>query len=86
MAKTGMIRARAEPELKSEAEEILHQLGLSRTQAITVFYRQIILQPRLPIELAVPNAQISEVFERTDAGKDLVRCSDPDDMFEKLGI
>jgi DNA-damage-inducible protein J len=86
MAKTAMIRARIEPELKTEAEEILGQLGLSATQAITLFYRQVVLQRRLPLELAVPNEITREVFRKTDSGEDMVRCSSADDMFEKLGI
>ena len=38
MAKTEMIRARVEPELKSQAEEVFSELGLSATEAITLFY------------------------------------------------
>ena len=43
MAKTEMIRARVEPELKREAEELFLELGLSATEAITLFYRQVTL-------------------------------------------
>ena len=39
MAKTEMIRARVEPELKYQAEEVFSGLGLSPTEAITLFYR-----------------------------------------------
>ena len=37
MAKTAMIRARVEPELKRQAETVFTQLGLSETEAITLF-------------------------------------------------
>ncbi len=37
MAKTEMIRARITPELKTEAEAIFKKLGLSTTEAITLF-------------------------------------------------
>ncbi len=33
MAKTAMIRARVEPDLKQEAEEVFSRLGLSSTEA-----------------------------------------------------
>ena len=36
-AKTEMIRARVEPELKFQAEEVFSGLGLSTTEAITLF-------------------------------------------------
>ena len=45
MAKTAMIRARVEPELKCQAEEVFAGLGLSPTEAITLFYR---LYPSFP--------------------------------------
>ena len=38
MPKTEMIRARVEPELKSQAEAIFSELGLSATEAVTLFY------------------------------------------------
>ena len=48
MAKTEMIRARVEPELKDQAEEVFSDLGLSPTAAITLFYRQVTLHHGLP--------------------------------------
>ena len=39
MAKAEMIRARVEPDLKREAEELFSELGLSATEVITLFYR-----------------------------------------------
>ena len=56
MAKTAMIRARMEPELKQEAEEVLADVGLSPTEAIRLFYRQVSLHKGLPFEVRVPNA------------------------------
>ena len=57
MAKTEMIRARVEPELKSQAEEVFSGLGLSPTAAITLFYRQVTLHHGLPFAVKVPNAE-----------------------------
>ncbi len=57
MNKTAMIRARMEPNLKHDAEEILHSLGLSTTEAITLFYKQIALQRGLPFAVKLPNEE-----------------------------
>ena len=57
MAKTEMIRARVEPELKYQAEEVFSGLGLSPTEAITLFYRQVTLHHGLPFAVKVPNAE-----------------------------
>ena len=48
MGKSSTIRARIEPELKGKAENIFHQLGLTTTQAITLFYKQVELKRGLP--------------------------------------
>jgi DNA-damage-inducible protein J len=86
MNKSATVRARIEPHLKREAEGMLEKLGLSTTQAITLFYRQITLRKGLPFNVVIPNATTQRTFERSDAGKDLVVCKDADDMFRRLGI
>ena len=86
MSKTATVRARIEPRLKKEAEHLLEDVGLSATEAITLFYRQVTLRKGLPFDVVIPNATTRRAFESTDGGKDLVVCKDADDMFRKLGI
>ena len=86
MAKTAMIVARIEPELKADAEKILKQLGISTTEAINLFLSQIRLQRGLPFEVKIPNKTTLETFKKTDEGKELIKCKDADDMFKKLEI
>ncbi|HUT37508.1 MAG TPA: type II toxin-antitoxin system RelB/DinJ family antitoxin [Planctomycetota bacterium] len=86
MAKSAMVRARIEPRLKHRAERVLDRLGLTPTEAITVFYRQIELRNGLPFDVVVPNATTLKTFRDTDAGRDLVVCEDAEDMFRKLGV
>ncbi len=86
MGKTFTIRARIEPELKCKAEHIFQQLGLTTTQAITLFYKQVELKKGLPFDVAIPNEITRKTFSNTDAGRDVVICKDTDDMFKKLGI
>lgn len=57
MSKTAMIRARVEPDLKRDAEKVLDKLGLSPTDAITLFYKQVKLQRGLPFPVRIPNAE-----------------------------
>ena len=86
MGKTATIRARIEPELKGRAENIFQKLGLTTTQAITLFYKQVELKKGLPFDVVVPNEVTRKTFLDTDAGRDLILCDDTDDMFKKLGI
>ena len=86
MTKTATVRARIKPDLKKNAENVFRELGLSATQAITLFYRQVELRGGFPFDLAIPTATTRRTLEDTDAGRNLVVCEDVDDMFRKLGI
>ena len=52
--KTSIINARIKPDLKHEVEKILSKLGLSKTQAITLFFEQIRLNQGIPFPLQLP--------------------------------
>jgi DNA-damage-inducible protein J len=86
MSKAAMVRARLEPALKIETEGLLRQLGLTASQAITLFYRQITLHKGLPFEVVLPNAKTRKTFAATDAGKGVVRAKNAGDLFRKLGV
>jgi len=86
MPKTEMIRARVEPVLKQEVEDIFGALGLTTTEAISLFYHQVKLWKGLPFEIRIPNRITIKTFKDTDAGKNIVHCEDSEDMFNKLGI
>ena len=54
MAKSANLYARIEPDLKEKAESILTALGIPASNAITMIYKQIILQNGLPFEVKLP--------------------------------
>ncbi len=84
MSRTTTVRARIEPRLKSDVEKLLHRLGMSTTEAITVFYNQIRLRQGLPFPVEVPNATTRKTFEATDRGENLHSYDSLDEMFEAL--
>lgn len=86
MARTAMINARTERELKTEVEGILKNLGLSTTEAINIFFRQVKLRRGLPFPVEIPNEETLMVFHESEDGKGLVECKDADDMFKRLGV
>lgn len=51
MANTSVVYTRIDTELKENAENILHQLGISPSSAIQMFYSQIVLTNGLPLDL-----------------------------------
>ena len=86
MTKTATVRARIEPNLKTDVENLFKKLGLSTTEAINLFYRQVKMRKGLPFNVVIPNKTTEKVFNDTDAGRNLIRCDDAGEMFDKLGI
>ncbi len=69
MAKTATVRARVEPTLKHDAEDILEQLGISPTTAISMFYEQITLRNALPFDVALPNPVTRAAMKDAESGR-----------------
>ena len=53
-AKSANLYARIEPDVKEQAESILSALGITASNAINMFYKQIILQKGLPFDVKLP--------------------------------
>ncbi len=86
MPKTAVISARIDPKLKHGAEEVFKELGLSATQAITLFYKQVELERGLPFAVRVPNDITVKALEQARTREGLVSYNTLDDLFEDLGI
>lgn len=56
-AKTRMVHARIDPHLKASAERVFSKIGISTTEAIRMFLKQVELHKGLPFPIAIPNAQ-----------------------------
>jgi len=56
-AKTLMIHARVDPKLKRSAESIFSEIGISTTEAIRLFLKQVELHKGLPFPVSIPNEQ-----------------------------
>ncbi|HHR85411.1 MAG TPA: type II toxin-antitoxin system RelB/DinJ family antitoxin [Candidatus Acetothermia bacterium] len=86
MPKTGIISARVDPKLKRNAEEVFKELGLTTTQAITLFYKQVELERGLPFAVRIPNAITVQALEQSRTRQDLESFNTLEDLFEDLGI
>lgn len=54
MAKTETINIRIEPELKKDVEETLNDLEINIADAVTVFFRQIVMTESIPFVIRKP--------------------------------
>lgn len=71
MAKTANLNARIEPDVKKQAEEILSALGIPVSNAINMFYKQIILQRGIPFDLKLPVGELLDIEALTEEQMDL---------------
>ena len=65
-AKTGYINARVEPKLKKSAEAVFDKIGLSTTDAVTIFLKQVVAQKGMPFAVNVPNRETIKAMRELD--------------------
>ena len=85
MSKTTMITTRIDPKLKRETEKVLKELGLTTSQAITLFFNQISLRKGLPFAIAIPNTETAQAIDNALAGIDLHQAESVESLFQELG-
>ena len=83
MTKSTMIHARIEPSLKMETEKMLGELGLSMTQAITLFLQQVRLQKGLPFEVKLPTKETQKALKELET-RDGKKFASVDALFDDL--
>lgn len=86
MSKTATIRARIEPNLKTEVADILERIGLSASEAIQLLYRQIKFRRGLPFDLQLPNELTTRTLRRSKKGRGIKRFDKKDDLYRDLGL
>ena len=84
MSKTAMIRARTEPKLKKEVEFIFGELGLTSTEAINIFYKQVRLRNGIPFEIKIPNKLTRKTFKDSESGKNVTSFKNIDELLKDL--
>lgn len=66
--KTQMVHARIDPQLKKAAERVFTKIGISTTEAIRLFLKQVELHKGLPFPVSIPNAEtVAAMMETNDA-------------------
>ncbi|MBQ9313640.1 MAG: type II toxin-antitoxin system RelB/DinJ family antitoxin [Clostridia bacterium] len=68
MAKTTSMNIRIEPKLKEEVEEILKDLGMNIADAVTIYFKQIVLTDSIPLQIKRPrfNKETLEAIKEAD--------------------
>ena len=72
-AKTQMIHARIDPRLKKAAESVFSKIGLTTTEAIRLFLKQVELHRGLPFPVVMPNEETIAAMRQANHGRGLKR-------------
>ena len=83
---TVTINAKIDSDTKTEAQGILSSLGLNMSEAITLFFRQIVFTKSIPFELKIPNEVTIKTHELAKNGKEIEKFDTPKELFEDIGI
>ena len=84
MNKTAIIHARTEENIKKQAENILRALGLSTTEAINIFLRQIIINKGLPFEVKIANEETLKALQDSVENKDINKYNNFEEFMNKF--
>ena len=68
MSKTTSMNIRIEPSLKKQVEEILTDLGMNISDAVTIYFKQIVLTDSIPLQIKRPkfNKETLEAIKEAD--------------------
>lgn len=80
MNKTATVHARIDSRTKRESERVLHEIGMTPTDAVRLLYRQIALRRKFPIELRVPNKLTVSTLDKSDRGEEIESFDTLDQM------
>ena len=82
--KSGFINARIEPKLKKSAETVFDKIGLSTTDALTIFFKQVVAHKGMPFEVKIPNRETIKAMRELDRGGGTRHTGDTASVFAAL--
>ena len=84
MAKTAIVRAYVEPDLKKKAEARFSEIGMSVDEAITLFYERVTGGCSEPFSPHIPNAETIEAMKEVRDGAGLTEYASFEELLKKL--
>jgi DNA-damage-inducible protein J len=86
MTKTTAITVRLDPQLKKDTQAILKELGLTTTQAVSLFFNQVSLNKGLPFAVEIPNEQTIKAIEDGLNKRNLKTFENAEAALDYLGL
>lgn len=82
--KTADVRTRIEPDLKESAQKVLADNGLTISDAVRLFLRQVVISNGLPFDVRIPNDTTLRALEESRAMKGKARFGSAQELFNEL--
>jgi DNA-damage-inducible protein J len=81
MSNSAVVHARIDQATKTATEKVLDTLGMTPTEAIRLFYRQIAIRKSFPLELHIPNKLTASVLAKSDKNQNIERFDTTDELY-----
>lgn len=82
--KTQMIHTRIEPLLKENVEAILQTLGLNTSEAIKLFFSQVVLNNGIPFDIKIPNKLTQKTLTLAQNNKGLKKLKNLSVLIDEI--
>ncbi len=86
MSRTATYQIRLDETEKQQAFAALKTLGITPSEAIRLFLRQVVITHSIPFAISIPNAQTIQTIEEIERDEGLNHYQDADDLFTTLGM
>jgi len=86
MIKTSAVTVRLDPKVKSDAQAVFDDLGITTTQAISLFLKQVSLRKGLPFPVEIPNEETIQAMEDAVTHRNLKTFDNLDEALGSLGL
>ncbi len=79
--KTAVLHTRMSPTLKEQAESILEKAGLSASEAVRIFFAQVVIHRGIPFNVSAPNEETADTLRKSDKDVGVKSFKTPNDAF-----
>lgn len=84
---TTTVQIRMDADLKKEAEEMFHRMGLTMTSAMNLFVKTAVNRRQIPFAITDTRGELENDLTDARAHRNMSRAfSSPDELFADLGI
>jgi DNA-damage-inducible protein J len=86
MSKTATLTVRIDPKIKREAIKVFDKLGITASQAVTLYFSQVSAEKGLPFRPHIPNEETLQAMDDIANRRGVKTFDTPEEVFADLGI